>query len=221
MQFFSEIDREIRSKYELNIVAQDQGSPKSLSVDKAFTINIEDINDNAPVITSLNTALVLAGSKRGTPILSVRATDQDFLSNSDITYRLREPSRLVKIDLNSGEIKLMQDYSNELEDPLALTVIASDGAVPSVRKSSTATVTIIGGRAKPGLSFSTELYEATVVENSPKGIPVITTSLNGDPQERVQFYVVGCESEKGKGRGKFFLHFIYNLISKFCIFFYL
>ena len=36
------------------------------------------------------------------------------------------------------------------------------------------------------------------------GIPVITTSLNGDPQERVQFYVVGCESEKGKGRGKLF-----------------
>ena len=169
MQFFSEIDREIRSKYELNIVAQDQGSPKSLSVDKAFTLNIEDINDNAPVITSLNTALVLAGSKRGTPILSVRATDADFLSNSDITYRLREPSRLVKIDLNSGEIKLMQDYSNELEDPLTLTVIASDGAVPSVRKSSTATVTIIGGRSKPGLSFSTELYEATVVENSPRG----------------------------------------------------
>ena len=27
--------------------------------------------------------------------------------------------------------------------------------------------------------------------------------MNGDPQERVQFFVVGCESEKGKGRGLF------------------
>ena len=75
----------------------------------------------------------------------------------------------MKIDSNSGEITLMQDYSNDLEDPLTLRVIASDNAVPSVRKSSTATVTIIGGRAKPGLSFTTDLYEATVVENSPKG----------------------------------------------------
>ena len=27
--------------------------------------------------------------------------------------------------------------------------------------------------------------------------------MNGDPQERVQFFVVGCESENGKGRGLF------------------
>ena len=155
------------------ITAQDKGSPKSLSVEKSFTINIEDINDNAPIITSLNTALVLAGSTRGTPILTVRAQDKDYLSNSAITYRLREPSRLVKIDSNSGEIALMTDYSNDLEDPLTLTVIASDGAVPSVRKSSTATVTIIGGRAKPGLSFTTDLYEATVVENSAKGMILV------------------------------------------------
>ena len=161
------------------ITVQDKGSPRSLSVEKSFTINIEDINDNAPVITSLNTALVLAGSSRGTPILTVRAKDKDFLSNSAITYRLREPSRLVKIDQTSGEIVLMKDYSNELEDPLALTVVVSDGAVPSVRKSSTATVTIIGGRSKPGLSFSTDLYEATVLENSPKGKkpPYILASL--------------------------------------------
>ena len=58
------------------ITAQDKGSPKSLAVEKSFTINIEDINDNAPVITSLNTALVLAGSTRGTPILTVRAQDK-------------------------------------------------------------------------------------------------------------------------------------------------
>ena len=61
------------------ITVKDKGSPKSLSVEKAFTINIEDINDNAPVITSLNTALVLAGSTRGTPILTVRAQDKGNL----------------------------------------------------------------------------------------------------------------------------------------------
>ena len=198
-----EIDRETEDKFEVIVVAQDQGQPKRSSSDKMFTIIVEDINDNAPEFTSLNTALVLTGSRRGTPILTIKATDLDDSSNGAITYRLQQSSRMFQLDSISGEVTLSQDYNDDFVEPLTFNVIASDEAVPSVRKSSTATVTVIGGRPQPGLSFSTELYEATVVENSPVGTPVITLSLNGDPQERVQYFIVGCESEFGKDRGLF------------------
>lgn len=198
-----EIDREVRDKYELLIKVSDKGFPKSLSVEKTFTVNVEDINDNAPVITSLNTALMISGSPRGTPIMRVQAEDADTSSNAAITYKLREPSNQVKLDPISGELILIQDFSQDTQEPLLLNVIVSDGAVPSVRKSSSATITIIPGRAKPGLSFTTELYEATLSENSPIGTPVITTALNGDAEDRVQYFVVECESKRGKGRGLF------------------
>lgn len=198
-----EIDRELQDRYEITITAQDKGLPKALSSEKVFTIVVEDVNDNIPEITSLNTALVLPGATRGTPILTVRATDLDASSNGAITYKLKEQVRLFKLDSITGELRLNQDMNSLDQEPARLTVIASDGAVPSARKSSSASITIIGGRPRPGLSFTTELYEAKVTENSPVGIPVVTVSLNGDPQERTEFYIVGCESDRGKERNLF------------------
>ncbi len=198
-----EIDREAQDKYSLAITVKDKGVPTHKQVERVFKINIEDVNDNAPEITSLNTALILTGSPRGTNILKIKGMDADAGSNAAITYKLREPSRLVKLDPVSGQLSLLQDYQDQIRDPLSLTVIASDGAVPSVRKSSTTTITIIGSRPNPGLSFDSELYEATITENSPIGTPVTTVNLNGSPQERINYYIVGCESQKGKERGLF------------------
>ena len=85
-----------------------------------------------------------------------------------------------------------------------MTVIASDGALPSTRKSSSISLSIIGSRTLPGLSFETESYNAVVVENSPVGTPIVTVSLNGDPLEKVEYHIIGCESQDaGKDRGLF------------------
>ena len=87
---------------------------------------------------------------------------------------------------------------------ISLTVIASDGALPSTRKSSSISLSIIGSRTLPGLSFETESYNAVVVENSPVGTPIVTVSLNGDPLEKVEYHIIGCESQDaGKDRGLF------------------
>ena len=87
---------------------------------------------------------------------------------------------------------------------ISLTVIASDGALPSTRKSSSISLSIIGSRTLPGLSFETDSYNAVVVENSPVGTPIVTVSLNGDPLEKVEYHIIGCESQDaGKDRGLF------------------
>ena len=199
----AEIDYETKNSYKVIIEVADQGVPHSLSVEKTFDIKVEDINDNAPVITSLNTALIKLDEFRGSVLMTVHAEDKDSGSNAAISYRLQQLSPLVSIDSISGKVSLIQDYQRQLDEPLTLTVIASDGAVPSARKSSTATLTFIEGRPLPGLSFATDLYEATLKENEPLETLVLSASLNGNPQEKVEYYIIGCESEKGQERGLF------------------
>ena len=109
----TEIDREVQDKYELTVVVTDGGSPKSLSTEKTFVINVEDVNDNKPIITSLNTAMVYARSPSGTPITTIHATDKDTGSNGAITYRFQSPSQMFQINSKTGEIKLTKDYGPE------------------------------------------------------------------------------------------------------------
>jgi hypothetical protein len=87
-------------------------------------------------------------------------------------------------------------------DVLRLPVIAADDAVPSVRRSSTATVVVVPGREKPGPSFTSELYRSTVRENVPAGTLVGSVSL-GSNDEGAKFYIVGVDGERGKERGLF------------------
>ena len=96
---------------------------------------------------------------------------------------------MVKIDSVSGEISLKQDFVDQSGEPMILTVIASDGAVPSLRKSSSATITIIGSRPQLGISFETDLYEATITENSPEGTSVIIANLVSPSEETIQYYI--------------------------------
>ena len=147
--------------------------------------------------------MILTGSPRGTPVMTIHATDEDTGSNGEITYRLQSPSQLFRIDAKTGEITLTKNYGLESPKSLSLTIIASDGALPSTRKSSTISLTIIGSRSLRGLSFENELYESVVVENSPIGTPIVTVGLNGDPQDKVEYHIIGCESQFGKGRGLF------------------
>ena len=208
----SVLDREVKDSYDIIVVAQDKGNPP-LKSEKAMTIKVEDVNDNAPEVVSLNSALLLPGTPKGSNILTVRATDLDASSNGAVTYKIQDDGspgsqrarRFFNLDSITGQLVLNQDVPLPERDPLQMIVVASDGAVPSVRKSSTATITVVGGRQQPGPSFTTELYEARINENSPVGTPVGTVDLTDSPTSggRPQFYIVGCESERGKERGLF------------------
>ena len=101
---------------------------------------------------------------------------------------------------NTGQIILSRDTENP--DIIRIPVIVSDDAVPSVRRSVTTTIVVVPGREKPGPSFTTELYRSTVKENSLPGTLVGTVSL-GVTDENARFYIVGCDSERGKERGLF------------------
>ncbi len=190
----------------MTVVATDKGTPR-LSTEKVITVVVDDENDNSPEVISLNSVLLLPGTPKGTTLMAIKAVDDDASSNGIVTFRFSgegNPTNRgpLSLDQHTGQIILSRDVENPENEVLRIPVIVSDDAVPSVRRSSTTTVVVVPGREKPGPSFTTELYRSTVKENSPAGTLVGTVSL-GVTDENARFFVVGCDSERGRERGLF------------------
>ncbi len=190
----------------MTVVATDKGTPR-LSTEKVITVVVDDENDNSPEVISLNAVLLLPGTPKGTTLMAIKAVDEDASSNGIVTFRFSgegNPTNRgpLSLDQHTGQIILSRDVENPENEVLRIPVIVSDDAVPSVRRSSTTTVVVVPGREKPGPSFTTELYRSTVKENSPAGTLVGTVSL-GVTDENARFFVVGCDSERGRERGLF------------------
>ena len=82
------LDRETKASYSLTVWAYDGGSPrKSGSV--VVTVNVIDVNDNAPVFTSdVYTQNISESMPAGTPIITVSATDADEGDNARVVYSI-------------------------------------------------------------------------------------------------------------------------------------
>ena len=111
---------------------------------------------------------------------------------------------MFSLNRNTGEITLSVDATVLENDIYYLPVMASDEAVPSERRTATTTLTIIQGRSTKGPKFTDDLYQAQIVENSPIGTPVSMVQLISSTDENPSFFVVDCETERGRNRGLFY-----------------
>ncbi|NXI58595.1 PCDBF protein, partial [Chloroceryle aenea] len=82
----SMLDREETARYILTVVAADSGSPP-LTTTQTFTVDISDVNDNAPVFNQ--TSYTMYVSENNVPMVligAVRASDADVGPNAKVTY---------------------------------------------------------------------------------------------------------------------------------------
>ncbi|XP_078600673.1 protocadherin Fat 4-like [Branchiostoma floridae x Branchiostoma japonicum] len=132
LQTNQNLDREIRSSYQLNISAQDGGSPPRYGY-LLVNISVRDSNDNPPIfdqseyIVSLNESAPI-----GTSVLTVRATDIDEGTNAEITYLLDsgEPATKFQIDPRTGVVTTLQELDYEESDNYYVNVQAHDNGSP-------------------------------------------------------------------------------------------
>ncbi|XP_064092540.1 cadherin-related tumor suppressor-like [Macrobrachium nipponense] len=102
------LDRETRASYQLNISAQDGGSPPRFGF-LLVNVSILDVNDNPPIfdhsdyIVSLNESVL-----PGTSVLQVQATDNDIGDNARLTYYLAESETQFSVDPETGVISTME-----------------------------------------------------------------------------------------------------------------
>ncbi|XP_073668238.1 protocadherin gamma-A5-like isoform X19 [Paramisgurnus dabryanus] len=143
-----DLDRERQSQYNISVTCADEGVP-SLSSSVTLSLQISDVNDNAPVFEkSSYEAFVLENNTPGLSIFTVRARDSDFNQNARVSYILEDSSvngapvsSLVSVSADSGVIHAVRSFDYEQIKDFQFRVKAQDGGSPPL--SSNVSVKII------------------------------------------------------------------------------
>ncbi|XP_026135731.1 protocadherin gamma-A5-like isoform X3 [Carassius auratus] len=144
----SDLDRERESEYNISVTCADEGVP-SLSSSVTLSLQISDVNDNAPVFDkSSYEASVQENNTPGLSIFTVRARDADFNQNARVSYLLEDSSvngvpvsSLVSVSADSGVIHAVRSFDYEQIKDFQFRVKAQDGGSPPL--SSNVSVKII------------------------------------------------------------------------------
>lgn len=122
------LDREQLSIYHLTLVAQDSSPTEPRASAVNLTIQIKDLNDNAPRFTSSRyTVYVPDSTMPGDFVFGAKAIDDDDGENSRIIYHLQgDDSKKFNIDSLNGIIRATQQLSIGGKTTYQLQIIASD-----------------------------------------------------------------------------------------------
>nr|XP_054595051.1 protocadherin gamma-A2-like [Nothobranchius furzeri] len=133
----SELDRERASEYNITVSCSDEGVP-SLSSSVTLTLQISDVNDNAPVFErSSYEAYIVENNTPGLSIFTVKATDADWNQNARVSYILEDStvngvpvSSYVSVSADSGVIHAVRSFDYEQIKDFRCHVKAQDGGSP-------------------------------------------------------------------------------------------
>uniref|UniRef100_A0A672NR65 Protocadherin-16 n=1 Tax=Sinocyclocheilus grahami TaxID=75366 RepID=A0A672NR65_SINGR len=170
------LNREATDTYLLTVTVTDRGTPP-LNSSTVISVKVLDINDNAPVFSSLEYhAQVTENSPLGTALIYVSAYDPDLGANGTVTYNIISGNNrgLIRVDSATGILEVNGALDYEEDSKFTLTVQASDGN-PSDKKISFAIVYILvldENDHSPFFMFPT--HNCSVPENLPAFTHVCT-----------------------------------------------
>ncbi|XP_068583246.1 protocadherin-23 [Cebidichthys violaceus] len=183
------LDRESRAQYTLRAVAADGCTQGPLSSVASLTIQVEDVNDNAPVCEQnpIN-AWVSMRTLPNQIVTTVTATDRDQGNNGTVQFMLPDEENLFDINGESGEISLRRRVRAGFSGR-KLQVVVSDKGQPAL--TSTCLVFIHLKGEHEGLQFTNKVYNATIKENSRAGtwIAKVEASDQTNSRQRITFTI--------------------------------
>ncbi|XP_012989853.4 protocadherin alpha-4 isoform X14 [Esox lucius] len=144
------LDREIKSQFNVTIVARDEGNPP-LSSTSVITVHVSDVNDNAPRFPEpIVNVFLKENSPAGSLLCIVTAVDPDLEANGLVTYFLLDPKNKwtasqAQVNVNSatGEIYSTQSFNYEEVKKFQFHVQATDSGVPPLSSNVTVNVFIL------------------------------------------------------------------------------
>ncbi|KAM6923444.1 LOW QUALITY PROTEIN: uncharacterized protein FYW49_005876 [Xenentodon cancila] len=142
------LDREATPQFNITLTCSDEGVP-SLSANVTLTLQISDVNDNAPVFQRTSyEAYIVENNPPGVSIFTVKATDTDWNQNARVSYILEDSavngvpiSSYVSVSADSGVIHAVRSFDYEQIKDFNFYVKAQDGGSPPL--SSNVTVKIL------------------------------------------------------------------------------
>ncbi|KAA8590065.1 hypothetical protein FQN60_013999, partial [Etheostoma spectabile] len=180
------LDRESVDRYLLKVRAIDNGSPPRLT-DHSLTVNILDVNDNAPVIGSLRGYNVSISENvgGGTSVLRVIATDKDIGPNAMLFYYITAGNQdlTFRMDRVTGEmVTRPAPPDRERQQQYQLTVTVEDDGTPPLSTSTTINVNIVDENDNAP-EFPEEEY-VTVLSEGPDTVGATIATVKAiDPDE--------------------------------------
>ncbi|KAL2077314.1 hypothetical protein ACEWY4_026818 [Coilia grayii] len=176
------VDYEEESKYEIRIQGKDG---TGLTSDTKVSINIIDVNDNAPVIAlkSLNNP-VPENAPPGTEVGIINVQDRDSDSNRQIFCTIQQgvPFKLVPSIKNYFSLLTTGELDRELITDYNITITTTDQGSPPLSSSKIVQLSVADVNDNPPV-FSKQYYIAHVTENNSQGSSVTTVTAT-DPDWR-------------------------------------
>ncbi|XP_076025146.1 protocadherin alpha-C2-like [Genypterus blacodes] len=199
------LDREVTSKYEIALRVTDKGSPP-LSDDETITLDILDINDNAPAFAqSFYTIHVVENNVPGALITSLSALDPDLNENQYLVYFIMEKeivntsmSMLFSINPENGDLYAMKTFDYERERDFLFHIEARDSGVPPLSSNVTVHIVILDQNDNTPLIVSPwraqgSVFEEVIPRSTDKGhlvAKVIAIDADSEQNARVTYQLL-------------------------------
>uniref|UniRef100_A0A803V4A0 Cadherin domain-containing protein n=1 Tax=Ficedula albicollis TaxID=59894 RepID=A0A803V4A0_FICAL len=146
----SALDRERTARYVLGVTAADAGSPPLTST-HTFTVDISDVNDNAPVFNQTSYTMYVRENNAPTVFVgAVSAADADVGLNAKVTYSLapvpaaeRPSCSCISVNSENGHVFVLRPLDYERLRQSEVTVSASDAGSPPLRANVTVRLVVL------------------------------------------------------------------------------
>ncbi|CAI5652166.1 unnamed protein product [Oreochromis niloticus] len=182
------IDFEDRSSFEIPVQAKDGLGLKSYA---KVTIEITDINDNAPAVSleSLSNSIPENVSP-GTEVGIINVQDRDSENNGQVRCSIQHgvPFKLVPSIKNYYSLVTTGQLDRELVSDYNITITATDEGSPPLSSSKTVQLSVADINDNPPV-FDEQSYSAYVSENNKPGSTLCSVSAR-DPDWRQNGTVV-------------------------------
>ncbi|XP_029627106.1 protocadherin gamma-A5 isoform X19 [Salmo trutta] len=176
----SDLDRERASEYNISVTCSDEGVP-SLSSSVTLTLQISDVNDNAPVFErSSYEAYIIENNTPGLSIFTVKARDADWNQNARVSYILDDSSvngvpvsSYVSVSAESGVIHAVRSFDYEQIKDFQFWVKAQDGGSPPLSSNVTVKIMIQDQNDNaPQVLYPVQTSSSLVAEMVPRSADV-------------------------------------------------
>uniref|UniRef100_A0A8C2T9U6 Cadherin EGF LAG seven-pass G-type receptor 2 n=1 Tax=Coturnix japonica TaxID=93934 RepID=A0A8C2T9U6_COTJA len=172
------LDYEANKEFTLRIRAQDGGRPPLSNISGLVTVQVLDVNDNAPIFVSTPfQATVLENVPLGYSVIHVQAIDADSGDNARLAYTLLEAGAGFPFAINNstGWIVVASELDREAVDFYSFGVEAQDHGSPPMASSASVSVTILDVNDNSP-EFTQREYSARLNEDAAVGSSVLTVS---------------------------------------------
>ncbi|XP_053723976.1 cadherin EGF LAG seven-pass G-type receptor 2 isoform X1 [Synchiropus splendidus] len=200
MDLVSHLDYEANKEYTLRIRAQDGGRPPLSNISGLVTVQVLDINDNAPIFVSTPfQATVLENVPIGYSIIHIQAVDADSGDNSRLEYLLTEttPNFPFTINNSTGWISVAAELDRESVDYYNFGVEARDHGYPVMSSSASISMTVLDVNDN-NPEFTQKAYYMRLNEDAAVGTSVVTVSAVDQDINSVVTYQISSGNTRNR-----------------------